>query len=243
MQSKSFNNAPVLMPPRAPYFDVREVLGDSNNSRLFWVPIEKIRYQNGASFFAEQNHLVRYLDYGMHDFQRFFELHQPTCLFTRNFLPAGGMSPQSLAWSPPWDHPGNYAGEGPFSVTHGHQAYGPVSRAKLHWEAERLDRVKASILQRGFVSPSRTDKMVGRVLVTGQAGDGDYRILASGKHRCAVLAHLGWTHIPLVLDRAISLHDVEKWPQVGSGQVSVGNASSFFKSYFREPEMRLLDGW
>lgn len=211
------------------------------------MPIEKIRYQNGASFFAEQNHLVRYLDYRMHDFQRFFELHQPTCLFTRNFLPAGGMSPQSLAWSPPWDHPGNYAGEGPFSVTHGHQAYGPVSRAKLHWEAERLDRVKASILERGLVVPTNSDKLSGSLLLAGreleEVGEGDYRILSGANHRIAVLAHLGWTHIPLVLDRAISLNDVEKWPQVGSGQVSVGNASSFFKSYFREPEIRLLDGW
>jgi hypothetical protein len=63
-------------------------------------------------------------------------------------------------------------------------------------------------------------------------------MVRGGKHRAAVLGHLGFEKIPVTIKRGwdpfIDRQAAEAWPMVASRQISVSGARMIFDQYFVE---------
>ena len=123
-------------------------------------------------------------------------------------------------------------GEMGLGPEHGVSYFGPVSDKKLQLERKRLDETCKSIVNKGYL-PDRHGDISGYFL----RRESEFRFkVRGGKHRAAVLTHLGLEKLPVrmkpgwprVIDRA---HSAE-WPLVQSGLVDEKLALAIFDRHF-----------
>jgi hypothetical protein len=145
--------------------------------------------------------------------------------------PGSGLPPWELPWlnrprTPP-------APEGGLGVEHGVSFYGPASAEKIAFEHSRLVETEASIRRDGY-QPERHGDINGHVL---RDGDRFRFFVRGGKHRAAVLAHMGWPAVPVAFrpgwPRSIDSRDVGQWPLVQAGALSEAVARAIFVRYFQ----------
>lgn len=107
---------------------------------------------------------------------------------------------------------------------------GPVKSDKAELEFKRLVDIAESIRRYGYRRSDLSDgDLRGHVLVDSF---GDYVIqIRPGQHRIAALAYLGFETVPVRLWRSKFYRETEVdfWPQVRQGRVSVDDALSVFR--------------
>ena len=189
---------------------------------------------------------MRYLEFGRAEFQRFYDLHRPSNALAANFIfdfPDKDSPPEVFAgkpWGRSWPKPKGAVGQ---------QAWGPASSEFIASEALRLQSIRASIMRDGLLETSNPIRF--QLLIDDSGADSrdhSYRVLVvEGKHRVAVLAHLGWTHVPMrpvnTPDREIRFSDANQWDGVASGIFTVRIAKQYFMAYFRDAKKLLLPEW
>lgn len=213
---------------------------------VLWIPIELIRSQTGIAYTPQQHHGVRFLEEGIDALRRFYKLHTPKTSLEANFVFGSNENERApdLWAGKPWGKKWNRR-----AWRTGHQAWGPVSEVFLRAEANRYDKIRSSILRLGFIDKYQGgDPIRFQVLIDDHAHRNQFRILAvSGKHRVAVLAHLGWKYIPMhpvaSPDREIRRSDVLDWPGVSGALYSRDQAELYFLSFFRDAYSELLPDW
>ena len=215
-------------------------------------PVKDLRYQGGRSFSINQHHFVRFFKDGELTLSRFYDLHQPKNVAeehfiynmagtTTTYLPPIGFLPWILSEQ-------KFLGEKSLTESHGHQAYGPVSRKKVLLEAKRLRTILESINKHGYVPELFGGYPVGTLLVNDIKTPATQRfLLAGGQHRVAALSYLGYTELLVTFEaqspRVIRISEIEIWPGVTSGIFSKELAVTIFNSYFRDDNIELLAGW
>lgn len=219
-----------------------------------WVGIDKLRVW-GRSLHYTQNQYVRYFSDGFQSLKRFYDLHQPNDQIEALFLnpnSVGAYRPISYPFlRNPWTFQQEYRGEGRHGPNHGFQGYGPLSKSKLRFEAKRLEILRESVTRTGFRQTNGQDSIrFGLLLINDSSSmDHDYRLeVVGGRHRVALLAHLGWSHIPMSPQpsyplREIHLSQLRNWPGVLDGTFSKQAAKEVFLAYFRDGNENLLPDW
>jgi hypothetical protein len=162
--------------------------------------------------------------------------------FYRSFTPANFAEMYFLdqpSSAPPWELPwlGRYKrlappGEAGLGPEHGVSFFGPATPEKVQTEMERLRTLESSIKARGF-DPDAKGGVAGHFMRRGN----EYRFfLRSGKHRTAVLAHLGMKTVPVGFrknwPRVVDRDDAADWPLVRIGGVTQLEAELAFDRYF-----------
>jgi hypothetical protein len=222
--------APLALPDSGP-----KPLNYLIGSPVFVVPLARVRYPDGRAYTYGDHHFMQYYRSGLPALRRYYERHVPRNVFEQHFLPTpadGRAPPSGLPWFeevPPMPVHGE-AGLGP---EHGDQAHGPVSEAKLHLEARRLDRVLASIQREGF-RPELWGYPHGCFMLHT---DGRWVFaIRSGFHRVAAMTHLGFPAISVTFShdaaRFVEASDVAVWPMVRDGRMTVEGATAIFSQYF-----------
>lgn len=193
---------------------------------------------------------MRFLHQGQDALAEFYRRHTPRCPRGRHFLPC---APSACAGSPrklevdvrdlPWlAKSGDYLGEQNLGAAHGHQGFGPVSRAKLRLESRRLRSLHRSISWWGFqpfILGNTTQDLPRGYFLEDDATPSNHRVflVPSGQHRVAVLAHMRFEEIPVTFlphaPRVVKRSQVELWPGVLDQRFSKSNALAIFASYFR----------
>ena len=216
------------------------------HDNVLWIPIDWMRSQTGVAYTPEQHHGVRFLDEGLGALRQFYDLHNPKNALEANFVfgsKENEHAPTLQAgkpWGTEWDHS---------NWPTGHPAWGPVSEVFLRAEATRYEKIQSSILRLGFIDKYQGgDAIRFQVLINDDAHGNEFRILpVTGKHRVAVLAHLGWKYIPMQPvaspDREIRRSDVLDWPGVSGARYSTDQAQLYFLSFFRDAHTALLSNW
>lgn len=216
---------------------------------VLWVPLEVLRSVLGAAFTWEQNHYVRYLRGGGPSLRRFYDIHQPGNPMEMLFLEMSNHIRKfpldtTKLWDPPWQR---LHSRSPSQVLD-NQWFGPVNQTRFDEEIRRTDEVFRSISESGLWF-KETDNISYRLLVLDtDPGDTQHRIIVTdGNHRVAVLAHLGWSMIPIepLMDFVgeVRLSDLEEWPGVLDGTFSVGEAERYFRAFYRAPHQVFLPAW
>lgn len=116
-------------------------------------------------------------------------------------------------------------------VLSGHKAYGPLNRARLEMETDRLWRLARSISESGLITQRRDYTLSGDFLFNH---DRFRALVRGGGHRAAVAAAVGIDVIPLTISSVIRREEVSIWPQVAAGVYDDATALTVFD--------RLLEG-
>jgi hypothetical protein len=167
----------------------------------------------------------------------FYEAHQPRTLQEAYFLesPRDGFAPL-----PPWQTVWRigsrvkpHRGECGLSLQEGVSFHGPCTPRKVRLEMQRLTGVRDSILRDGY----HPDRFVGDIDGHFLRQAGEYRFYVhGGKHRTAVLAHLGHATIPVTLKRGYrhvaDAAEADSWFLCRSNRISVTQARAIFARYF-----------
>ena len=217
-----------------------------------WVRLDNLRSGTAVTFTPEQHHFVRYLRDGKDSLTRFYDVHQPTNQFEGVFSSCASVGEFEAVRYPfywhPWTRRSQYFGEAHLGEEHGNPMFGPVTPEKLDYEAKRLDSVLASIEENGFWI--RGEDIPRYRLLVDDVGSKAPRyvvFLENANHRVAALSHLGWSLIPMMPQkgqyREVRLSDVEHWPGVVQGVFSTDAATAYFRAFFRDARMPLLQGW
>jgi hypothetical protein len=114
----------------------------------------------------------------------------------------------------------------------GHWSFGPVSLKKGYMEYKRIVDVFKSIRCYGYRRRSDGDGDITGMLL--RRGD-EYRcLIASGFHRLAAVAVLGYESIPVRIARPVIIEarDVDHWPQVRTGVYTRDEALAYFHYLF-----------
>lgn len=222
--------------------EVRPESADEIVRWLHWIEPQPVRFllpcsmlmMQGARAYDELHPFVRYVRGEMTALEGFYATFQP-----RNLAEMYGMDAESRGsdlppWELPWllrskrTAPPGEAGLGP---EHGVSFYGPASRRKIEAEARRLDSIAQSVKRRGYDWKLAGD-IAGHFIRDGE------RIgffVRGGKHRCAVLAGLGWTHVPVQVRRSwpplIDKRDSASWPLVADGSIDRSFAEQMLSKY------------
>ena len=223
--------------------------------QILWVEVERLTFRGGVACTWEQHPSVRYFRDGMESLRRFYELHQP-----RNQMEAlllddtrvGDFVPVKFPKRRmPWSFEVQSGGEGSLGASHGTQHHGPVSEEKLLSEKNRLDNIRDSVQEHGFLQVVGDGFIrFGEILIDdSEPGVTEYRVYArGGQHRISLLSHLGWPLIPMMPQRSfpwreVRLSDLARWPGVLDGTFSEEAARAYFLAHFRSPTEQLLPGW
>jgi hypothetical protein len=208
------------------------------------VPVQYVVLQGGFSFASRANPFVAGLEGGAAALASFYDDHRPNDLCEMYGLDRRGGTGEDLApWELPWLHdPANRArpaAEHGLGTEHGVSYFGPATAEKVALEVDRLDAVKRSIERHGYRPTPQTGYINGHLLVSGE----QYRFFVrGGKHRAAVLATLGWTHIPVrfraTWPRLVDARDASSWSLVRSGAIDEDTARAAFDTYFVGRENR-----
>lgn len=200
------------------------------------VPTELVVMEGGFQYSAECNPFVAMLEEGRDALIRHYENFQPKNLRELYSLQERGLAGENeatnlVAWmltsAPKLD-----TGELGLGPEHGRSYFGPVTRQKLELEVNRLESTRTSILTKGY-QPNRHGDISGYFIRRGN----EFRFLVrGGKHRAAVLAHLGEATIPVRMKpgwpRMIDNYYVEEWPAVQSGLIDKQLALDIFDRFF-----------
>jgi len=192
----------------------------------------------GALNFGDSSHpFLQALSKGKSTLGQYYESRAPSTLCELHSIKGATTEDERVAaWEVPWIQrvqrtpPPGECGLGP---EHGVSFYGPVSPSKLALEYERLVVLRDRIERRGY-HPELYGDIDGYFLRNEQ---GDFRFFVrGGKHRAAVLVHLGMQRIPVVFKRdwprTVRLGDAASWPMVLDGSLSSRTAQAVFASYF-----------
>lgn len=208
----------------------------------FLLNINELRYSGGMAFSYEQHHFMKFLASGRTALQEYYSRHQPKDVFEQHFLTSldSSLCPMTYPWHS-WHNV--YMGESGLCANHGRQHYGPCSDEKIALESFRLDRLLHSIQQNGY-DPQMSGHIRGYLLLDQSRDDGYRFVVCGGQHRAAVLAHLGYSDIPVTFQpdwpRIICVEHVSDWPLVHSGRISQVDAERIFSAYFRSTSTVLL---
>lgn len=198
------------------------------------VPVNLLRMQ-GAIPYGPQHPFVRALAEGEVALEEFYAAVQPRHLADYYGL---GEDARRGADLPPWEMPWHLRrvrvpppGEAGLGAEHGVSFYGPATPAKRALEMARLGSAAASVRERGY-DPDTHGDIEGYAMRNG--GDVVF-FVRGGKHRAAVLAHLGWQHIPVAfrpsLPRLVDAAQAESWPLVRAGMIDVTLAIDILSRY------------
>lgn len=221
--------------------------------QILWVEVERLTLR-GCAFTWEQHPFVRYFRDGMESLRRFYELHQPRNQIEALLLDGtrvGDFVPVEFPkHRRPWSFEKQFGGEGSLDASHGCKLHGPVSEEKLLYEKIRLDNIRDSVQEHGFLQVGDEFIRFGEILIDdSEPGVPDYRVYApGGQHRISLLSHLGWPLIPMMPQpsfpwREVRLSDLARWPGVLDGTFSEEAARAYFLAHFRSPTEQLLPGW
>jgi len=208
------------------------------------VPVRQVVLQGGFSFASSANPFIIGLERGADGLASFYASHGPIDLCEMYGLDRRDAKGEDLdPWELPWLHdPANRArpaAEHGLGTEHGVSYFGPATPEKVALEIERLEAVRRSIERVGYQPTRQTGSINGHLLVSG----GQYRFFVrGGKHRAAVLAALGWTHIPVrfrpTWPRLVDRRDASSWSLVLSGDIDEDTAVAAFDTYFVGRENR-----
>lgn len=140
----------------------------------------------------------------------------------------------SLPWEPAF---GIYdRGEFGLGATHGHQGFGPVSKAKGALEFKRLVKTFRSIQTHGYQPRLNSDGEITGYFVRHK---NDYRfIIRTGLHRTAALSALGYVLIRVkcfpAYPRFVHTAFVEEWPLVKQKKITVETALAITERFFTD---------
>ncbi|MEX0684616.1 MAG: hypothetical protein WD267_03830 [Balneolales bacterium] len=217
------------------------LLGYSTGKPIFTIPSHKLRYHGGLAYTYDQHHFLRYYRGGRAAFQKYYENHQPGNIFEKHFLKVPDR-PNILKsgegrwlYGVPWlyTHEGTHKEESGLSLSHGEQAYGPVSEKKLRLEMNRLDNIHESLKKRGHQPQGIDGYPRGYFLIDSNSKW--VFLLGAGLHRVAAMVHLGYTSIPVqfkqFFPRIIKESDCSEWPMVKKGCLSEEEALQIFNRY------------
>jgi len=207
---------------------------------VMWIPLTHIRSARAQIFSSEKHPYVRYLDDGYEGMKTFFDLDQPSFALEYFGIENPGIwekpvaSVQSRVW--PWS-PSLVSIPEPDAFPYWRA--GPKSDNHLASQAHRLNRILKSVQKYGYLL--RQSDLPWYLLLIDDCGGAsdDFRaVVMHGNHRVAVLAHLGWTSIPMappdtLLRNEVRLSDAANWPGVLDGSFSINDASAVFMSFFR----------
>ena len=198
------------------------------------VPVGLFRMQ-GAFSFGSEHPFRQALAKGHDALSEFYAKTQP-----KTIADYYGLMPNSRVGAdlPPWELPwyGRAQrrappGELELGPEHGVSFYGPCTEEKVSLELRRLSDLKSSISQYGY-DPDAFGDIEGYVL---RDGDHCCFFVRGGKHRAAVLAHLGHQLIPVAFryrfPRLIDPSQADIWPLVRSGQMDAELARDILRVY------------
>ena len=134
--------------------------------------------------------------------------------------------------------------EAGLSYKEGSQSFGPVSEAKAKLEFNRVVSTFNSIKSKGYVVDYFHNQISGYFI----KDKNDYRfIIQNGNHRTAALAALGYHEIPVIFrynyPRVIDIHNIELWPQVRNGNISIKDARIIFEGFFTGKDFSSILTW
>lgn len=122
-----------------------------------------------------------------------------------------------------------WMGKAHLDASFGYGLQGPVSHEKAEIEYSRIVKLTESIKRYGF-DRTRAEE---DITVTAVERDGEHRFcIAHGQHRAAVLAALGYEHVPVSFIRLVSLSEAQHWPQVYRGTWSLTQAQAYVNHLF-----------
>lgn len=201
----------------------------------FMLPTAMLRMQGGFAFDATHP-FVATLDHGVDRLRAFYREFTPANLAQMHGLDETGRRGADLpAWELPWILRGSRSpppGELGLNAAHGVAFYGPVTHRKSELECTRLRELRRSIERKGY-NPDRFGDIHGHFM-RGAAGMCFF--VRGGKHRAAVLAHLGHQRIGVRIKRhwprLIDERDAAFWPLVAAGRMDRALAVELFNVYF-----------
>jgi hypothetical protein len=130
-----------------------------------------------------------------------------------------------------WVRKDNNIGGFDLTISHGFTYFGPVSPKKISIEVTRLLDLLISIQKNGYVRNDTREGDIGATILINESGD--WRWLAGpGQHRAAVLAALGYKHIPVRVRYLIYRNESKLWPNVLSGLYTEKQALRVFDKVF-----------
>jgi hypothetical protein len=247
-------------PPAPVYGTVKEALSKtkSGSRAAYKCPLSQLRTFNGLKFdaggwhpFVAASH--EYIDsnrtaYPGSALEAFYQKWQPNDAL--NAL-IGATGPEILCEFPsytlhlPWldvlpaerasamakniRNENRWCGKIDLSASAGYGLHGPVSPKKGQIEYTRIVRTTKSIRRYGF-DRARAEE---DITVTAIERGDDYRFcIIHGQHRAAVLAALGYQHVPVSLMRTVFISEVEHWPQVYRGIWAQAEAETYVNHLF-----------
>lgn len=200
------------------------------------LPAGMLRMQGGFAY--EHDHpFVKALSEGAPVLSRFYASFSPENLAGMYRIPAAGRTGEAL---PPWELPWVMrrrrtapGGERGLPPEHGVSFYGPASREKVAMEYRRLCKTTERIRRRGYL-PDRYGDIEGHLLTDGK--DACF-FVRGGKHRAAVLVHLGYERLPVLIRRTwppvVDSRTANFWPLVEAGEMDIGLARDILDVYLR----------
>jgi hypothetical protein len=117
------------------------------------------------------------------------------------------------------------------SLRHGLAIHGPVSKEKGTIEYSNLIELVRSIRDNGYVRTDHPDGDIRAYPLIGKTSEIRY-LIKGGQHRAAVLAALGFEHIPVIVLRTLRFDEVPYWPKVRGGLLGRGEAMEVFERLF-----------
>ena len=209
---------------------------------VMWIPLSHIRSARAQIFSSDEHPFVRFFDEGYEGMKECFLLDQPKTLFEyfgiKEFRTTTNFSASTLSRVWPWSPSVQLIPEPPIFP---YWRAGPKSDSHLTTEARRLHKLLKSVQKNGFVA-RQGDLPLYLLLIDdcGGVNDNFRAVVFHGNHRVALLAHLGWTMIPMappdsLAGNEIRLSDAVNWPGVLDGSFTLEDARAVFMSFFRVP--------
>jgi hypothetical protein len=196
------------------------------------LPSELLVMQGGFAF-DEKHPFIAALREGPQALTNFYAAFRPKTLSEMYKLPCKYQRGEDLPpWTLGWLERDAPPGEHGLDVEHGISYYGPCTQEKILLEHERLSLVVRSVETHGY-RPDFGEGISGNFLRRGES----YRFfVAGGKHRAAVLVHLGYNFVPVILrtswPRVIERERAREWPLIRAGKVDLPLAEQIFDCYF-----------
>jgi len=200
------------------------------------LPVELLRMQGGYTY-GPEHPFVRALRLGQSSLVDFYIRVRPKNICDFYNLKATGRVGESLPpWEIPWLGSANRTpppGERGLSEDHGISFYGPATNAKIELEMKRLTHLRKTIEKNGY-HPNLHGDISGYIVMDKIAAT---FLVRGGKHRAAVLASLGNSHIPVCFKkrfpRLVSSENADFWPLVKRGMIDRELAIQILRAYTR----------
>lgn len=108
---------------------------------------------------------------------------------------------------------------------------GPVTAEKLTLEITRIQHIVREIQARGYQRRNLFDGDIRAFLLVSNSGEIRWHCI-SGNHRAIALSGLGFSSVPIRIERVVREDEVKFWPHVREGTFTSCQASTIFKNIF-----------